>query len=205
MTKTVADEPETSTAKKSQFVISAKFYEIPLKQLDDLSNPENQSAVKLLSASVPQAKAVDADHAVPKLLNALKEQGHAKVIAEPTLVIIEGKKSHFHSGEKLAILVPDRNGKPRKEYRDIGLKLDVLVERSTSNRERLRVEITPEMSEINTGLTVQGVPGITTVRAHFLIEIANGQSVLAIFPDPMKKKSRVVVVKVACKTSKPEP
>ncbi|NIS71314.1 MAG: type II and III secretion system protein family protein [Proteobacteria bacterium] len=111
-------------------------------------------------------------------IDALKEDGLVKILAEPTLISLSGQTASFLAGGEFPIPIPQGLGTVAIEYKTFGVGLNftptVLSERQIS------IQVTPEVSELDfsTAALLEGfvVPGLTTRRASTVIELRDGQS-----------------------------
>jgi pilus assembly protein CpaC len=110
-------------------------------------------------------------------IDALKADGLAKVLAEPTLIALSGESASFLAGGEFPIPVPDEDG-IGIEYKEFGVALSFTPVVLSDNRINIRVR--PEVSELDyaSGVELSGyiVPGLTTRKAETVIELADGQS-----------------------------
>lgn len=116
------------------------------------------------------------------VIDAMKENGYVKVLAEPTLIALSGKTANFLAGGEFPIPVPQSsNGGGTTitiEYKPFGVGL-AFTPIVLSNG-RIHMQVTPEVSELDftTGLQLEGfdIPMVTTRRLSTSIELADGQS-----------------------------
>ena len=110
-------------------------------------------------------------------IDALKSDGMAKVLAEPTLIALSGESASFLAGGEFPVPVPDEDG-IGIEYRDYGVSLTFTPTVLSENKINIRVR--PEVSEIDysTAVQISGyvAPGLLTRKAETVIELADGQS-----------------------------
>ena len=110
-------------------------------------------------------------------LDALKENGLAKILAEPNLVATSGHKAEFLAGGEFPIPVPQKDY-VTIEFKKFGVQLNFTPEVLDDGRIRLTVE--PEVSELDyTNAVVIDtftVPGLITRRAKTQLELRSGQS-----------------------------
>lgn len=111
-------------------------------------------------------------------IDALKENGLLKVLAEPTLVALSGQTANFLAGGEFPIPVPQERGVITIIFKTFGVGLAFTP--TVFNHNRIGMTVTPEVSELDfsNALAVAGflVPAITTRRASTVIELADGQS-----------------------------
>ncbi len=110
-------------------------------------------------------------------LDVLKENGLAKILAEPNLVAASGQKAEFLAGGEFPIPVPQREN-ITIQFKKFGVQLNFTPEIRPGGR--IRLTVAPEVSELDftTAVVVEGftVPGLTTRRAKTQLELADGQS-----------------------------
>lgn len=119
---------------------------------------------------------------VSAMLDALERDGVFKVLAEPNLVAISGEQASFLAGGELPIPVAAEGGgqfaQVTIEYKPYGVA--VLFTPLVLSENRIRVEVAPEVSEINedNAVIVNGIriPSISTRRARTTVELAPGES-----------------------------
>lgn len=111
-------------------------------------------------------------------IDALKQDGLVKVLAEPTLIAQSGQSASFLAGGEFPIPVPQGLGTVAIEYKKFGVGLTFTPIVLGDDRINLKVE--PEVSDLDfsTAVNLSGVsvPGITTRRVSTTIELADGQS-----------------------------
>lgn len=113
-------------------------------------------------------------------IDALKENGLTKVLAEPTLITTSGKTANFLAGGEYPIPVPQggTSNTVTIEYKTFGVGLSFTPTVLSNNR--ISMEVAPEVSELDYShiVAIQGyvVPGLTVRRVSTTIELADGQS-----------------------------
>jgi len=115
-------------------------------------------------------------------IDALKENGLVKVLAEPTLITLSGKEAKFLAGGEFPIPVPQSTGGAGTtvtiEYKPFGVGLAFTPVVLSNNK--INMQVAPEVSELDfsTGTSAAGfpVPAITTRRVATTVELADGQS-----------------------------
>jgi len=156
-----------------------------------ISTLDNISAVKALSATENfKEKALELSSSINAifrlyadevpwtfLIDALKEQGVVKILAEPTLITLSGKSANFLAGGEYPIPVPQEGG-ITIDYKKFGVGLQFTPVVLSSGK--INMEVTPEASELDfsNSLTYAGfvVPSLSTRRVSTMIELADGQS-----------------------------
>jgi pilus assembly protein CpaC len=112
------------------------------------------------------------------IVDALKEDGLAKVLAEPTLIALSGQKASFLAGGEFPVPVPQGLGTVAIEYKKFGVGLNFTPTVLSANR--VNIQVTPTVSELDFSTAVQFsgfiIPGLTTRTASTTIELGDGQS-----------------------------
>ena len=115
-------------------------------------------------------------------IDAMKEEGLLKVLAEPTLITLSGKTANFLAGGEFPIPIPQTTGAGGAtitiEYKPFGIGLNFTP--TVLSNKKINMLVAPEVSELDfsNALTTSGfvVPAITTRRVSTVIELADGQS-----------------------------
>jgi pilus assembly protein CpaC len=114
-------------------------------------------------------------------IDALKEDGLLKVLAEPTLITLSGKSANFLVGGEFPVPVPQPGSGAvaiTVEYKPFGVGL-----RFTPNvlsNKKISMEVGPEVSDLDfsNAITISGfvIPAIATRKVSTTIELGDGQS-----------------------------
>jgi pilus assembly protein CpaC len=114
-------------------------------------------------------------------IDALKEEGLTKVLAEPTLITTSGRTANFLAGGEYPIPVPQGTGAGTTitiDYKTFGVGLNFTPTVLSSGK--ISMEVKPEVSELDftNAVAISGyvVPSLTTRRVQTVIELADGQS-----------------------------
>jgi pilus assembly protein CpaC len=111
-------------------------------------------------------------------IDALKENGLVKILAEPTLVTLSGQEARFLAGGEFPIPVPQQFNVITITFKQFGVGLSFTP--TVLSGDKISMRVAPEVSDLDfsTAIVLQGfvVPGLTTRRASTVIELANGQS-----------------------------
>jgi len=111
-------------------------------------------------------------------IDALKEDGLVKILAEPTLIALSGQTANFLAGGEFPVPVPQGLGTVAVEYKPFGVGL--AFSPTVLDKNKINIQVTPEVSELDfsTAIRFTGfvVPGISTRRATTTIELDEGQS-----------------------------
>jgi pilus assembly protein CpaC len=114
-------------------------------------------------------------------IDALKDQGLLKVLAEPTLIALSGKTASFLAGGEFPIPVPQAAAGGTTitvEYKPFGVGLHFTP--TVLDNGKIGIQVSPEVSELDfsRAVALQGfvIPSITTRRVSTTVELADGQS-----------------------------
>ncbi|MDX1944571.1 MAG: pilus assembly protein N-terminal domain-containing protein [Pirellulaceae bacterium] len=107
----------------------------------------------------------------------LQERGVARLLSEPTLVTLSGRPATFVAGGEFA--VPTIVGSVglnavTTDFRAFGAIISFLP--TIVDKDRVRLQVSPEFSQINTGLAVGGTPGLNVRMATTTVEMREGQT-----------------------------
>lgn len=108
----------------------------------------------------------------------LRQNNLVKVMADPTVVAIDGRPASFNSGGEFPILVPAGLGQVGIEFREFGTRLDFVAK--VRGDGRIWLEVRPTISEIDPSrsVTIQGttVPGLRSRFVDTAVELRAGQT-----------------------------
>jgi pilus assembly protein CpaC len=123
------------------------------------------------------------------VLDAAKDNGSAKVLAEPTLVTLTGQQAEFISGGEFPVPITEEDG-ITIQYKEFGVGVRFLP--VVLDADRINLNLNVEVSEISnanalvldTGLETplgdgvgQVIPSLTKRSAQSTVELANGQTI----------------------------
>lgn len=119
------------------------------------------------------------------VLNATKNEGVARVLAEPTLTTLSGQPAVFLAGGEFPVPVPGQNNSVTIEYKDFGIGMDFLP--VVLDAKQINLKINVSVSEISSqtavAIDVPGassglfVPSLTKRSAGSTVELADGQTI----------------------------
>jgi pilus assembly protein CpaC len=114
---------------------------------------------------------------VTGFIDALKENGLVKILAEPTLVTLSGQEARFLAGGEFPVPVPQEES-ITIEFKSFGVGLSFTP--TVLSNDKISIRVAPEVSDLDfsTAVVLSGfvVPGLTTRRASTVIELADSQS-----------------------------
>ncbi|MDH3718330.1 MAG: histidine kinase, partial [Planctomycetota bacterium] len=112
------------------------------------------------------------------VLEALRQNNVAKILAEPTLVTVSGRAAKFVAGGEFPILVPAGLGTVSIEYKTFGTVVDFVP--IVLGNGRIRLEVRPTVSELDAsrGVTLNNttVPGLNVRQVDTGVEMSAGQT-----------------------------
>jgi pilus assembly protein CpaC len=107
----------------------------------------------------------------------LQQRGVVKLLSEPTLVTLSGRPATFVAGGEFA--VPTVVGSVglnavTTDFRAFGAIISFLP--TVVDKDRIRLQVAPEFSQINADLAVGGTPGLNVRSATTTVEMREGQT-----------------------------
>ena len=112
---------------------------------------------------------------VGKMMRWLSSNGTISYLAEPSLTVLSGHSASFLSGGEYAVPTVIQDGQKRTEFRNYGTKLKVTP--TVLDRDLIRLQVSPEFSQIDEKTTVDGVPGTNVRRVETVVELREGQTI----------------------------
>lgn len=119
------------------------------------------------------------------VLDAAKEQGLAKILAEPTLTTLTGQEATFLSGGEFPIPIPQGDRSVTISFKDFGIQLKVLP--TVLSGDRINTKLDIAVSELSNATSVLinpsqtnasfVVPSLTRRSATGTVELADGQTI----------------------------
>jgi pilus assembly protein CpaC len=114
-------------------------------------------------------------------IDALKDQGLVKVLAEPSLTTLSGRQASFLAGGEYPVPVPQASAGGTLitiQYKPFGVALNFTPTVLSSGK--ISMLVAPEVSDLDfsRAVALQGyiVPSLTTRRVSTTVELADGQS-----------------------------
>jgi pilus assembly protein CpaC len=112
------------------------------------------------------------------LIEALRQDQLAKILAEPTLVTVSGRPAYFNAGGLIPVPVPQSLGTVTIQYRPYGTQIDFVP--IVLGGGAIRLEVRPQISELDpaTGVTINGtfINGIKERTIETGVEMMAGQT-----------------------------
>jgi pilus assembly protein CpaC len=118
---------------------------------------------------------VNGSYSLTSLFRALQNKDVAEILAQPRLVMKNGRTGGFLAGGEFPV-VQTLADSFAVEFKPFGVRLDFVPTITWSDRIDLRVF--PEVSEIDQSVAVQGVPGLKVRRTVNRVEMREGESLV---------------------------
>jgi pilus assembly protein CpaC len=118
-------------------------------------------------------------------LQALRQEGLAKILSEPRLVALSGRPASLLDGGEQAVPVPAGLGQVGVQFEEFGTRLNFIP--IVLGNGKIHLEVEPEFSTLNAanGVVIGGgggsavnVPGRNTQRVHTTVEMEDGQTLV---------------------------
>ena len=109
------------------------------------------------------------------LLEAMRNDSLAKILAEPTLVTVSGRAAYFEVGGEIGFVESvDNNGRTTIGWKDFGTRLDFMP--IVLGDGRIRLEVRPRVSEVDHVNSFAGIPAIKKREVETGVEMQPGQT-----------------------------
>lgn len=136
------------------------------------------TAVTSAGAETVRFGIVDNNNQFFGLMRLLRQNNLAKVMADPTVVAIDGRPASFNSGGEFPILVPAGLGQVGVQFREFGTRLDFVAK--VRGDSRIWLEVRPTISEVDPGRSVNlngtSIPGLRSRFVDTAVELKAGQT-----------------------------
>ena len=111
-------------------------------------------------------------------IEALRQNNMAKILANPTLVTLNGRAAEFLVGGQQPIPLSGALGVPTVDFKPFGTRLSFVP--IILGEGKIRLDVVPEVSTIDTATSVTSgtvqVPRFFTQRLHTVVELRSGQT-----------------------------
>ncbi|NRB38774.1 MAG: type II and III secretion system protein family protein [Pseudomonadales bacterium] len=127
------------------------------------------------------ARYVDDNMLFSMALEAAKENGTAKILAEPTLTALSGQSASFLSGGEFPVPVPQGFDKITIEYKEFGVKVKFLPVVLNSGAINLKLDVSvTELTDVNIidlGSSNFAIPSLSNRSTSTTVELGDGQTI----------------------------
>lgn len=142
-----------------------------------LLNNARHSLTASMGGTPSQLSGIFENGEIQTFLNWLASNGTAKIIAEPALAVLSGHTASFISGGEFPVPTAlGLSGGQTTSFRGFGTTVSVTP--SITDKDMIRMQITPEFSAINQGNSAGGVPGTDVRRVSTSVELREGQTMV---------------------------
>ena len=110
------------------------------------------------------------------IIEALKTNSYARVLAEPNLVTLSGHTATFLAGGEFAVPIVvgvEGAAAATTNFRSFGTQL--VFTPTVLDRDRVRLQVSPSLSSINEDLEVDGIPGLNNRAVSTTVDLREGQ------------------------------
>ena len=113
-------------------------------------------------------------------LNTLLRDRKARLLAQPTLMVMNGETATFTSGGQIPYATVGGQGQVNVQFQEYGTRLKLTG--SVQGTDTMKLVLAPEVSDVDKGnsVTVAGVnlPALTTRKAETTVQVRNGESIV---------------------------
>lgn len=109
-------------------------------------------------------------------INAMTNEGDARILAEPVLSGTNGGVASFLAGGEVPYPTIGSNGESIVDFKEYGIRLE--VQPRVDSGGNVRASIQTEISQLDPAVTVQGAPGLLTRRANTEVNVRSGQTIV---------------------------
>lgn len=145
---------------------------------DFVVNEEAAQIASVLAGGASTVSGVFSAGDINVLVDALSANGHATLLAEPTLTVESGHPASFISGGDFAVPTTvgvQGVGAIATQFRGYGVSLTVIP--TILDEDLIRLQINPEFSELNSANAVNGIPGTNLRRVSTTVKMREGQTI----------------------------
>jgi hypothetical protein len=179
---------ERLVGNRQQVIVHLKVMEVSLTKLEAMGFDMTKFLGNAAAAPEDPKKVgapgtfsvIDDTNDTRQLLEALRKDNLAKVLAEPTLVTLNGQEAVFRSGGQVAIPKPQKDGSSAADYQfygtEVQLKPEVLLDHSVRLAVRCGVSELDYANPTHVGKDV--IPGIRSRDVNTTAKIANGRTLV---------------------------
>jgi pilus assembly protein CpaC len=111
-------------------------------------------------------------------IDALASNGVVKILDDARLVTLSGQPAAFLSGGEFAVpTIVGIGGAQGQQTSFRGYGTSIICTPTLLDNDLIRLQIVPELSEINSSTSVGGIPGVNVRRVQTRVELREGQSI----------------------------
>lgn len=158
-------------------LIKAKLIEVKKSALRDIGIDWADVAAGPIFGTLDEAATNQYDFAlttvVDSVINLLVNNGDARLLAEPTLTCISGGQADFLVGGEVPIPIQNQDGALNVIFKQFGIILKVEPQANASGLIRTKVGV--EVSSVDKGIQVLGIPGFATRKTNTEMNVQAGE------------------------------
>lgn len=113
---------------------------------------------------------------VDSVIRLLVNNGDARLLAEPVLTCIDGGQADFLVGGEVPIPVQNQDGALNVIFKEFGIILN--VEPRTNDTGLIRTKVNVEVSSVDKGIEVLGIPGFATRKTNTEMNVQSGETMV---------------------------
>lgn len=113
---------------------------------------------------------------IDSVINLLVNNGDARLLAEPTLTCISGGQADFLVGGEVPIPVQSEDGALNVIFKQFGIILK--IEPQTNDAGLIRTKVGVEVSSVDKGIQVLGIPGFATRKTNTEMNVQAGDTMI---------------------------
>ena len=176
---------ELSVPGEFQVSVRVRFAEISRTQMRRMGVDwtaifnDAQHVITSSMGAVPVLSGVFSNGEITVLLDALATNGSSRVITDQNIVTLSGRPAAFLSGGEFAVpTTVGINGVGAATTTFRGFGTSVIVVPTVIDNDLFRLQIVPEISNINSENSVGGIPGLNVSRVQTQVELREGQTIV---------------------------
>ncbi len=146
---------------------------------DYLFNNGRHRITQTFAAANPLLTGIFENGEIAVAIDALASNGTAKIISDATLVTLSGEPAAFLAGGEFAVpTAVGLNGLGVGTTTFRGFGTSIIATPTVVDHDLIRLQIIPELSDIDQGNAVGGVPGVNVKRVQTRVELREGQTIV---------------------------
>ena len=142
-------------------------------------NDARHVVTQSFAAAAPVLTGIFENGEISVALEALASNGSAKILSDSTLVTLSGEPAAFLAGGEFAVpstVGLNGVGVATTTFRGFGTSL--IATPTVVDHDLIRLNVIPELSEIDNGNAVGGIPGVNVKRVQTRVELREGQTIV---------------------------
>jgi len=166
---------------QATILLKARLIEVKKSALRDIGIDWADIAAGPIVSSVPinqrqGSRYVALNTSVDSFVNLLVNDGKARALAEPTLTCINGGHADFLAGGEVPIPVQNQDGALNVVFKQFGIILNVEPRADATGVIRTKVNV--EVSSVDKGNQVLGIPGFATRKTSTEMNVRSGETMV---------------------------